>query len=89
MIMPRTYGTAFGFQSIAESFAVGDPRNGKGGNRLRHGSASLEGEAIDIWAAGTDGFQTDLVFALLRLVSVFKSFQLVQSPVSLKAAIFE
>ncbi len=57
---------AFGFQSIAESFAVGEIHETvKGGNRLRHGSASLEGEAIDIWAAGTDGFQTDFVFALL------------------------
>ena len=50
-------GTAFGFQSIAESFAVGEIHETvKSGNRLRHGSATLEGEAIDIWTADTDGF---------------------------------
>jgi len=60
-------GAAFGFQSIAENFAVGEIHETvKGGNRLRHRSATLEGETIDIWTARADGFEADLVFALLQ-----------------------
>ena len=60
-------GAAFGFQSIAKSFAVGEiDETVKGGNRLRHGSATIEREAIDIWTARADGFEADLIFALLQ-----------------------
>ena len=60
-------GAAFGFQSIAKSFTVGEiDETVKCGNRLRHGSATIEREAIDIWTARPDGFEADLVFALLQ-----------------------
>ena len=60
-------GAAFGFQSIAKSFAVGEIHETvKSGNRLRHGLVAIEYEAIDIWTACADGFEADLVFALLQ-----------------------